>query len=322
MSQYYINTGNVANNGLGDPLRTAFNDTNLNFTQIFTAGPVGSNIQIADNTILTTNTNGNLILATNGTGAIVPAASIVPDLANVRMIGSGTNRFNTVYTQYLDATSGTIAGNLFVNGSLLVSGNTVSVDYSTLNIANSVITVSAGAPYPALADGSGIVVGGAGATFLYGAVDNAWVSNLPVMAPQFIGDGSMLSNVQGVIDGANIQGNTIGPNVTFSSLTTVGTLAQLSVQGNVSVAQNILSNTITTGEITAVSYSGNAAGLSSISGANITGTVGNATYATFAGAAETANVAALATQAVNADLALAALSANTCLLYTSDAADE
>ena len=56
MSQIIINTGNIANDGTGDPLRTAFNDVNNNFTQVFNAGPVGSNIAIANNTIQTTNT--------------------------------------------------------------------------------------------------------------------------------------------------------------------------------------------------------------------------------------------------------------------------
>ena len=47
-----INIGALPNDGTGDPLRTAFNDTNLNFSNVFTAGPVGSNIQIANNSML------------------------------------------------------------------------------------------------------------------------------------------------------------------------------------------------------------------------------------------------------------------------------
>jgi hypothetical protein len=66
--QQIIDIGSVPNDGTGDPLRTAFNDTNVNFDQVFAAGPVGSNVQIANNTIKTINTNGNLVLAPNGTG--------------------------------------------------------------------------------------------------------------------------------------------------------------------------------------------------------------------------------------------------------------
>jgi hypothetical protein len=101
MSQIIINTGNIANDGTGDPLRTAFNDVNTNFTQVFTAGPVGSNIAIANNTIQVTNTNGNLRLATNGIGVIVPAANFVPDIPGARSIGAATNRFNTVFIEII-----------------------------------------------------------------------------------------------------------------------------------------------------------------------------------------------------------------------------
>ena len=309
--QYTINTGALPNDGTGTPLRTAFNDTNLNFNQIFAAGPVGSNIQISNNTILTTNTNGALILATNGTGAIVAAAAIQPDQANLRMIGAYNNRFNTVYSQYLDVQTATISGNMNVNGNLYVAGNTVTVDVANLDVANSVITVSANAPYAALADGSGLAVGGAGATFLYSATANAWNSNLPIEAPSFIGDGSQLTNVVANVDASAMSGNTINSNILYSSLTQVGTLSNLSVSGNVVVGQNILSNTITTGEITAIGFFGNGAGLTYVTGANVVGNVANATYATFAGTAGTANLAATATQAVNAQNAINALNAQT-----------
>lgn len=309
MAQYVINTGALPNDGTGTPLRTAFNDTNLNFNQVFAAGPVGSNIQISNNTILTTNTNGNLILATNGTGVITAAASIQPDQANLRMIGAYNNRFNTVYTQYLDTQSAVIASNLTVNGNLYVAGNTVSVDVATLNVANTVITAAAGAPYPALADGAGLAVGGAGATFLYSATANAWAANLPIQAPAFIGDGSQLTNVAANVSAAEMSGNTINANVLYSSLVTVGTLANLAVTGDAEFGQNILSNTITTGEITAIGFYGNGAGLTGIVGANVRGNVANATYATFAGTAGTANLAATATQALNAQTAVNALTA-------------
>jgi hypothetical protein len=87
MTQYVINIGAIPNDGTGDPLRTAFNETNLNFDQVFAAGPVLSNIRLPTTTILTTTTNGNLILAPNGIGRIQANATIVPSVANVRDLG-------------------------------------------------------------------------------------------------------------------------------------------------------------------------------------------------------------------------------------------
>lgn len=138
MSQYTINIGALPNDGTGDPLRTAFNETNLNFNQVFAAGPVLSNIQIANNTILTTNTNGNLILAPNGIGVVQSNVSIVPNLANIRNLGSSTQRWATIYSQYLNVSSGTS-----VNGDLTVSGNIIMPSGSSL-------VGSGGSPAPSI----------------------------------------------------------------------------------------------------------------------------------------------------------------------------
>lgn len=107
----------------GDPLDVAFNKTNLNFDQIFAAGPVGSNIQIANNTIRTLDTNGNLVLAPNGIGNVVSNVNIVPNAANIRNLGSPTQRWNTVYAQYIDYSGGNIiVDNINIPGNITVGG--------------------------------------------------------------------------------------------------------------------------------------------------------------------------------------------------------
>ena len=40
MAQQTINVGNVANDGQGDPIRTAFEKTNSNFTELFNIGGI------------------------------------------------------------------------------------------------------------------------------------------------------------------------------------------------------------------------------------------------------------------------------------------
>jgi hypothetical protein len=178
MSQYTINIGAIPNDGTGDPLRTAFNETNLNFDQVFAAGPVLSNVRIANNTILTTTTNGNLVLAPNGIGRIQANATIVPSVANVRDLGSATQRWNTVYTQYLNLSGVLTTGDLIVDGNLTVQGNTIQIgnivtDTKTIQLANTAGTANA-------ANGSGITVGAndAIATFLYTSAENRWNTNI------------------------------------------------------------------------------------------------------------------------------------------------
>ncbi len=97
MTQQIINLGTSANAGDGDNLRSAMDKTNDNFTEVYTAGPVGSNIAITNNSITSTNTNGNISLATNGTGVIQVTNNVIPDVNDLRWIGSATNRPRGVY---------------------------------------------------------------------------------------------------------------------------------------------------------------------------------------------------------------------------------
>jgi len=202
MAQQIINTGAVANDGTGDPLRTAFTETNNNFTEIYTAGPVDSNVRIANNTVLTLNTNGNLVLAPNGTGRVVANVDIVPNQANVRNLGGSARRWSTLYLQYADISNTvTVGGGLTVGGNLTVSGNIIQVG----NIITDSLTIQLGntAANAAAANGAGITVGASDniATLLYNSTGNVWTTNIGVSAvgnisaPYFVGDGSQLTNI-------------------------------------------------------------------------------------------------------------------------------
>jgi hypothetical protein len=71
MAKQTVNLGSSANDGTGDPLRTAFDKINDNFDEIYSVSAVGTNVDITGNKITSTNTNGNLVLDTNGTGIVV-----------------------------------------------------------------------------------------------------------------------------------------------------------------------------------------------------------------------------------------------------------
>jgi hypothetical protein len=239
--QQIIDIGSVPNDGTGDPLRTAFNDTNLNFDQVFAAGPVGTNVQIANNTILTTNTNGNLVLAPNGTGVVKSNVSIVPNTANIRNLGSATNRWATVYTQYIDVSSGTsVNGDLTVTGNLTVQGNIIQVgnivtETLTIQLANSASTANA-------ANGAGITVGATDdiATLLYNSTSNVWTTNIGVSsvgnisAPYLFGNGSQLIGLPASYSNANVV--TLLAGFGSNTVSTTGNISGGYFFGNVSQA--------------------------------------------------------------------------------------
>jgi hypothetical protein len=201
----------------GQSLNSAFVDVNLNFDQVWATGLVNSNIHIGNNTIYTNNTNGDLVLNPNGIGIVQSNVSILPNQANIRNLGSATQRWATVYTQYLDVSANlNIAGNIIYNGDLTVDGNltvqgnviqigNIVTDSKTIQLANTAGTANA-------ANGSGITVGANDniATLLYNSTSNTWTTNIGVSsvgnitAPYFIGNGSQLTGLAATYGNANV----------------------------------------------------------------------------------------------------------------------
>jgi hypothetical protein len=71
MAQQVISIGGTANDGTGDPLRTAFTKCNQNFAELYARGAAGSNLDISDNKIEALNSNGNIELVPNAAGRVV-----------------------------------------------------------------------------------------------------------------------------------------------------------------------------------------------------------------------------------------------------------
>ena len=96
MAQNIIDIGAAANDGTGEPLRQAFEAVNNNFTQIFAAGPVDSNVVISGNTITGCGTDGIALNAANKnavTGNVCTTNSnyglrVVANSADVAVVGN------------------------------------------------------------------------------------------------------------------------------------------------------------------------------------------------------------------------------------------
>ena len=73
MAKQTVNLGSSANDGTGDPLRSAFDKINDNFDELYlySTAASGNNITITANTIASDDTNGNIIIDPNGTGRLV-----------------------------------------------------------------------------------------------------------------------------------------------------------------------------------------------------------------------------------------------------------
>jgi hypothetical protein len=135
MAQQLINIGTTANDGTGDPLRTAFDKCNDNFTELYAGGGgggggIGGNTGSTDNAILRADGTGGSTLQTSGI--------TIADGASGTLSGTNSgdqNIFSTVsaggQSLVADSTSDTLT---------LVAGTNVSI---TADASTDTITISA-----------------------------------------------------------------------------------------------------------------------------------------------------------------------------------
>lgn len=75
MARQTIDIGSAPNDGTGDSIRSAFDKCNDNFLELYGRGAAGNNFDFNENTITSTNTNGDIVLDPNGTGSVVVSAN-------------------------------------------------------------------------------------------------------------------------------------------------------------------------------------------------------------------------------------------------------
>jgi hypothetical protein len=342
MAQQIINTGANANDGTGEPLREAFTAVNDNFTEIYTAGPVGSNVRIVGNTITTLQINQNLTLKPNGIGKIQANATIIPSVNLVYDLGSATQQWDSVY-----------AGYFIGNGALLtgISGGNASNSFSTISANGVAIVANSSTGVLTLTPGNNItIVGSAGTDTVTFGVSSSPVFSGNVSGGNFLTGGTV--SAAGNITGANLRttgsistaGNVTANNVVFSgnlvgNISTTGNVIAgnvISTQAiiaatDITSAANITGNYIFgngafltgisggagnysnanvsaflptyTGNVSAAYFIGNGSQLTSVTGANIVGIVPRANIANVAYSVSAANIVGNIANATYAEFA-------------------
>jgi len=116
------------------------NATNTNVTGIVNADGAGAfngnNLDATGNTISSTDTNGNIILAPDGSGTVsVTTAPIVPSGDRADSLGSATNSWDNVYADGLSFDDGSNIMSSYETGtwtpSLNFGGGTTGITYSS-----------------------------------------------------------------------------------------------------------------------------------------------------------------------------------------------
>jgi len=296
MAQQIINTGETVNSGTGESLRNSFTAVNENFTEIYTAGPVGSNVRIVGNAITTTVTNQNLVLRPSGIGAIQANATILPGTASVYNLGSPTQRFQTIHADYIYGNVATTSSSKIGNGTSNVSIPAVNGNVTVT--ANGAVTWTFDTAGNLSAPGSISAVGNIIGSYIIG--NGALLTGLPASysnanVASYLASGNNTSNIitTGNISGSYILGNgalLTGVITTVANINNgTSNVAIATANGNVAVAVNGTSNVaifattgayisgvvsvggnVTAGNISATSHTGTVISVSgNIAGGNI-----------------------------------------------------
>ncbi len=127
MTQQIINVGAAPNDGLGDPIRTAFIKTNENFTELYATGGV-TGIANGDSNVVIPVANGNVSVSVGG-------------VSNVGLFTNTGANFLSISTPGTVNAAGNVSGLYFIgNGSLLTGigggggGQSIANGTSNVNI--------------------------------------------------------------------------------------------------------------------------------------------------------------------------------------------
>ena len=281
-----LNYSNVTDLVVGDPLiYIGANNTG----NVYDLGIVASyNDGVYEHTGLARDASDGVWKLFDG---VVNEPTTTIDFANgiyAPFLAGAINSTGTVTAVNVTANTGVFTG----NGSALTALNASNISTGTLaqaRLANSSLTVN----------GVAISLGGSGT--VTATATNALTIGTGLSGTSYNGSTPVTitnTGVTSLIAGNNIAvsaatgGVTVSVTGTVPTATTAGTVTTAAQPNITSVGT--LSSLSVTGTVSAGNFSGSGSSLTSITGANVTGTVANATYATSAGSASTAGSATTA----------------------------
>jgi sRNA-binding regulator protein Hfq len=245
-----------------------------------TGNVLGGNIKTSGLVSATGNVSGNFILGNGSqlTGIITSVSNVVNGGSNLNIATANANVTVSVSTignvAVFAPTGASILGNVAVSAAISATGNIYTAGYFVGTFAGNIsgnLTVP-GSNTQVLYNNSGNAGASTGFTFnqatnAMSVSGNTFSGNIltsglvsatgNVTGNYILGNGSQLTGVITSVDANSLIGNTLSSNVIFSSLTTLGTLANLSVSGNTTLANITVVDTTLSSTGNLIAFAGN-----------------------------------------------------------------
>ena len=257
---------------------------------ILNATVVNSSLQTVG-TLTSLSVTGNTITGNLSTAGTVSATG--------NIAAGNVNTARVVASSFVSATGNVVGGNVNTTGLISATGNVVGGNITTAGLISATGQIT-GSQFNGSGAGLTSIPGGNVTGTVASATSATTAGTVTTAAqPNITSVGTLTSlAVTGNITAGNLTGaalvsatNLTGTLTTAAqpNITSVGTLTSLTVTGNTTSGNLLTGGLISaTGQVTGSQFNGSGAGLTSIPGGNVTGTVASATSATTAGTVTTA----------------------------------
>ena len=116
MAKITLNVGSNANDGTGDTLRSAMQNVNTMFTELYESPLFSGNITVSGNNISANRSNDDLVLAPSGTGSVTAPKIVIDENISITDNEITTTQSNSDLVLSASGTGSVVVANADING--------------------------------------------------------------------------------------------------------------------------------------------------------------------------------------------------------------
>jgi hypothetical protein len=142
MAKITLNVGSNANDGTGDTLRSAMQNVNTMFTELYESPLFSGNITVSGNNISANRSNDDLVLSPSGTGSVTALKIVIDDNISITDNEITTTQSNSDLVLSASGTGSVVVANADINGGAIdgtvIGGTTPAAGtFTTLTVNGS-----------------------------------------------------------------------------------------------------------------------------------------------------------------------------------------